>query len=64
MAEKILCPCCGKHYFEYDGDFTYCNECGWQNDDLQNGKPDFWGGANDMSLNQARKAYKKGLPID
>ncbi|NLG37630.1 MAG: hypothetical protein GX549_06405 [Clostridiales bacterium] len=40
-----------------------CDVCGWQDDGVQNDDPDFAGGANHMSLNQAREAYKQGLPI-
>ena len=37
--------------------------CGWEDDDIQNDNPDFVGGANDMSLNQAKEAYKNGEPV-
>lgn len=61
---KHLCPVCGKHNFsEYDS-YEYCPECGWQDDGFQESEPDFEGGANDMSLLQAKEAYKKGLPIE
>lgn len=47
---KFKCPVCGKYTFQ-------------ENDGLQNKYPDLAGGANDMSLNQAREAYKKGEKI-
>jgi hypothetical protein len=39
-------------------------DCGWQNDPIQTKDPDFKGGANRMSLNEAKVAYKKGRPIE
>ena len=57
---KILCPVCGKfHVEEYD----ICEICNWENDPIQLRKPDFEGGANKMSLNQAKKAYWIGRPV-
>lgn len=35
----------------------------WENDGLQNHNPDYAGGANKMSLNEARKAYKAGKKV-
>ena len=59
-TNKTLCPVCGKsHVEEYD----ICEICNWENDPVQVRKPDFSGGANKMSLNQARKAYQAGQPI-
>lgn len=57
---KVLCPVCGKaHVDEYD----ICEVCNWENDPIQLEKPTLAGGANKMSLNQARKAYHAGRPI-
>lgn len=58
-----ICACCGNPLrFQYE-----CNEicpvCGWEDDDIQNDDPDFDGGANDMSLNEAKAAYRAGKPI-
>ena len=59
-TNKFLCPVCGKtHVEEYD----ICNVCGWENDPVQFRKPDLPGGANEMSLNQARDAYQSGQPV-
>lgn len=60
MAEKVKCPICGKYEFEEHGDFDYCEVCGWQNDGYQEEHPDYMGGANVVSLNQMREAYKMG----
>lgn len=56
----VKCPCCGKtSVSEYD----ICGVCGWENDPNQSFKPDTCRGANHMTLNEAREAYKKGLPV-
>ena len=57
---KIKCPVCGQYEFEEKDDFDICDVCGWENDGLQYDNPDYWGGANDMSLNQYKKAWKNG----
>lgn len=54
--KPIKCPCCGKKYVE---EHEICEECDWQNDPVQLLRPDFSGGANKMSLIDARKAYNK-----
>ena len=59
----IKCPVCGQYEFEEEDDFDGCPTCNWQNDGLQNDEPDYWGGANEMSLNDAREMYKKGIPL-
>ena len=62
--DKIkVCACCGKPLR-----FTYscneiCKECGWEDDEVQNDDPQFDGGANEMSLEQAKAAYKQGKPV-
>ena len=58
------CPVCGKHDFSEVDSFEYCSVCGWGDDMLQEQKPDFEGGFNRMSLNQAKKAYEAGQPIE
>ena len=55
--EKIKCPCCGKS--EVD-EFDICVFCRWENDLIQLDDPDYRGGANVMSLNEAREAYARG----
>ncbi|MBR5302373.1 MAG: hypothetical protein IKU38_06030 [Clostridia bacterium] len=51
-----MCPVCKKHELLY---FDICDECGWENDPLQHDQPDYSGGANKISLNEARTAYSK-----
>lgn len=60
---KWQCQCCGTYSLEEEM-HDICDICGWEDDHLQNDKPDYKGGANNMSLNEAREAYKKGLPVD
>ncbi|MCX4355822.1 MAG: CPCC family cysteine-rich protein [Oscillospiraceae bacterium] len=59
--DKRICPVCGKSELLMEG--SSCKVCGWLNDLVQAEDPDEECGLNDMSLNQARDAYAKGLPI-
>ncbi len=58
---KYKCPCCGYYTFENrpDGSFEICEVCFWEDDPIQNKKPRYRGGANRVSLNRARKNFKK-----
>lgn len=53
------CACCGEESLPANSEFEICPVCGWEDDDIQNSDPQFEGGANDMCLEQARKAYFK-----
>lgn len=58
---RYQCPCCN-YYTLIDGDensYDICNVCYWENDGLQFENPDMEGGANDVSLNQARNNFKE-----
>ncbi|GKW26028.1 MULTISPECIES: CPCC family cysteine-rich protein [Pectobacterium] len=57
------CPCCGKHEFEVLGEYDICSHCGWEDDPVQSREPDYPGGANQMSLNEAREAFKNGQKV-
>ncbi len=61
MGKKIKCACCGNLTIEEKWDV--CPICNWQKDEVQEEKPDYWGGANQMSLNKAKEAYKKGKKV-
>lgn len=55
------CPCCGfltRSKPDY-GTFEICPICNWEDDYVQFNNPDFRGGANQESLNEARSNYKK-----
>lgn len=68
MNNKIqkphLCPVCGKFEFPFRNSYAFCEVCGWQDDSFQAEYPDEDGFANTMSLNQARKAYAEGRPVN
>lgn len=59
MTAKFACPCCG--YLTLNerppGTFDICKVCFWEDDNVQYEDPDFRGGANDVSLNEARAAF-------
>jgi Cysteine-rich CPCC len=54
------CPCCGYLTIgeEPPGTFEICPVCFWEDDNVQFGDPDFRGGANHVTLNEARKHFK------
>lgn len=60
---KKRCACCGRFSLPADEMFYICPICGWEDDELQNDDPQFEGGANEMSLEQAREAYRQGKPV-
>ena len=62
MKEKHLCPVCGEYYFSEKGSYEICPVCGWEDDPVQENDPDFAGGANKMSLNEA--IFEYGEMID
>lgn len=55
--DKHICPVCGMYEFSEHDSFEVCEVCGWEDDCLQLEEPDYEGGANDMSLNQARAMW-------
>lgn len=63
MGDGNKCPVCGKFTFEFYNDMDICPVCDWCNDALQEREPDYEGGANRMSLNEAKEAYKQGKQI-
>lgn len=63
MEEGIKCPVCGKYTFEEYNDMDICDECWWLNDGIQMNNPDYKGGGNHMSLNEAKAAYAAGKKV-
>lgn len=61
----IPCACCGSiEVPEGEAGLYYgCFHCGWENDEIQRDDPNYKGGANKMSLNEAKEAYAKGEKI-
>lgn len=56
-----VCPCCGFLTLSEPppGTFEICPVCYWEDDDVQFNDPNYTGGANQDSLNQARQNFKK-----
>jgi hypothetical protein len=54
--KSIFCLCCGYDTMSEDwiGNYEICHICFWEDDRVQRGDPDYAGGANRVSLNQAR----------
>ena len=64
LAADRICPCCGKYHFEEKGAYEICPVCGWEDDPLQRREPDLAGGANTLSLNDARRKYAEEAKYD
>ncbi|ADB39206.1 CPCC family cysteine-rich protein [Spirosoma linguale] len=58
---KYQCPCCGYYTFQepVDNHFDICPVCYWEDDGVQLHNPTYEGGANQVSLLEARNNYKK-----
>jgi hypothetical protein len=60
MPKKYRCPCCGNFTLDNEpGNFDICPVCYWEDDNIQADDPYYEGGANEVSLNQARENYRK-----
>lgn len=61
MNMKYPCSCCGYYTYEHmpDGSYDICPVCFWEDDPVQLENPQCEGGANHVSLEQARFNYKK-----
>ena len=55
--EDLICPICDKFIFETYCDFDVCPVCGWENDGVQAWNHNYSGGANHLSVNEARIEY-------
>ncbi len=64
MFESHMCPVCHRHMFDFPNSFDECPVCGWMDDAVQEDYPDWANCANDMSLNQAREAWKQGKRVE
>lgn len=56
---KYACPCCGflTYPFPPNGSFDICPVCFWEDDNVQASDPNFYGGANKVSLNEAKRNF-------
>lgn len=59
--QKFPCPCCGFYTLEEmpPGTFILCSVCCWEDDPVQYVDPDYQGGANFPSLNEARENFRR-----
>ena len=55
------CPVCG-HWIE-NHPYAFCSHCMWECNPVQDEDANYTGGPNVMSLNEARRAYRKGMPV-
>ncbi|SET02225.1 Cysteine-rich CPCC [Kosakonia radicincitans] len=55
--ELYPCPCCGNMTISELGNYEICPVCDWEDDPVQSSDPDFSGGANTLSLLEARKEF-------
>jgi hypothetical protein len=63
MRDQYYCPCCNHITLNNLGEYLICDICGWEDDAVQSKNADFRGGANEMSLNEARKAFSEGKKV-
>ncbi len=59
--KKYRCPCCGYKTLDFPppNSFEDCDVCLWMDDGVQFDHPDLEGGANSVSLNEARANFRK-----
>lgn len=55
---KAQCPCCDYWTLLEPSAYEICDVCGWEDDFVQKENPNFDGGANDLSLIQARNLWR------
>ena len=60
MRKEYPCPCCGQLTLEEKPPGTYliCRVCHWEDDPVQFDDPSYTGGANRVSLEQARENFR------
>ncbi len=56
-SPMLPCRCCGNLTISMRGYFEICPVCYWEDDEEQFSDPDYEGGANGISLKQAKKNY-------
>lgn len=59
MILKYKCPCCGNYTLGEERCYEICPICNWEDDPIQFEDPNFKGGANSLSLNEARTIFSK-----
>jgi hypothetical protein len=60
LVTGFPCPCCGFLTLSEQppGTFSICPVCSWEDDNVQYADPAYEGGANGLSLNQARANFR------
>ena len=61
-TEPGKCPVCGHE--DNWRPYRICPVCDWERDPLQEEYPNYSGGANVMSLNEAKKAWKEDRKVE
>jgi uncharacterized Zn finger protein (UPF0148 family) len=56
---RVRCSCCGHATLTERDGFEICPVCGWEDDRVQAGDPTLAGGANRVSLHEARASYAR-----
>lgn len=62
MSDELYeCPCCGHRTLgeKPPGTFAICQVCFWEDDSVQFDDPEYRGGANRVSLNEAKMNFKQ-----
>jgi hypothetical protein len=60
----LPCPCCSNLTIYEPGSYEICEICEWEDDPVQSDDPSYAGGANKISLDEARRAWAKKQSID
>lgn len=58
MSKLKPCPCCGSSTLSAYGEYEICPVCNWEDDPVQSEDPDYSGGANILSLKQAKHNWE------
>jgi hypothetical protein len=59
-----VCACCDEKTLPEDSISRICPVCGWEDDPIQNDDPDYAGGANPISLDEAKQAFGVWQPLE
>ena len=54
-----VCPICDSRNQGEAPSHDVCLTCEWEDDPLQRSNPTYWGGANDLCLNDYKKEWQK-----
>lgn len=60
---KHKCPVCGRYEFQVYNSYDICEVCGWEDCAVQEEEPDYAGGVNALSLNDAKRQYQ-GINVE